>query len=388
MKKDTKRLTVDDRLKIQVMVTDSSFTISKIARILKVSKSTISRELKRNCEIKAGYETKCYRLPKCGVCNSCERRTSCPKMRRFYFYRSAQEKSENRASTSRSFSKLSQNDLSLVDDIVWDGTLKGQSLHHIYVANPVLHEICCERTIRRMCYRGELKTKCHHLKKYVRYKRSYKKEYKDIKLKNPRILIGRTYSDFTDTINKNGKSDWVEYDSVVGKLTDKKSILTITFPKEAFQFGLVVAKGNPDSVLYAIKKLFRRIGEKYSNEIFQINLADNGSEFSKFNEIEYNQNGEIKRKTFFTNPYKSTDKAHCERNHEFIRYVIPKGISLDFITQDFLDEMFSNINSYVRLSRNDKTPYELIEAKYGKEFLELINIKKIDKRKVKLTPIA
>ena len=50
--------------------------------------------------------------------------------------------------------------------------------------------------------------------------------------------------------------------------------------------------------------------------------------------------------------------------------------------------MFSNINSYVRLSRNDKTPYELIEVKYGKEFLELINIKKIDKRKVKLTPIA
>ena len=131
-----------------------------------------------------------------------------------------------------------------------------------------------------------------------------------------------------------------------------------------------------------------RIGEKYSNKIFQINLADNGSEFSKFNEIEYNQNGEIKRKTFFTNPYKSTDKAHCERNHEFIRYVIPKGISLYFITQDFLDEMFSNINSYVRLSRNDKTPYELIEAKYGKEFLDLINIKKIDKRKVKLTPIA
>lgn len=215
-----------------------------------------------------------------------------------------------------------------------------------------------------------------------------KKEYKDIKLRNPRILIGRTYSDFIDAINKSNKSDWVEYDSVIGKLTDKKAILTITFPKEAFQFGLVIAKGNPDSTLHAIKKLLSTIGEKYSNEIFQINLADNGSEFSKFNEIEYSQDGELKRKTFLTNPYKSTDKAHCERNHEFIRYVIQKGISLDFITQDFLDEMFSNINSYVRLSRKNKTPYTLIEAKYGKEFLELINIKKIDKRKVKLTLIA
>ena len=48
---------------------------------------------------------------------------------------------------------------------------------------------------------------------------------------------------------------------------------------------------------------------------------------------------------------------------------------MDFITQDFLDEMFSNINSYVRLSRNDKTPYELIEAKYGKEFYARIGRK-------------
>ena len=388
MTRNTKRLTVDDRLKIQVMVADESFTIAKIAKTLKVNKSTISRELKRNSEIKPGYEIKCYKLPKSGVCNSCNRKNNCHKMRRLYFYRSAQEKSEKRASLSRSFSNLDHDDLKLIDEIVYNGTLNGQSLHHIYVANTVLQDICCERTIRRMCYRGELKTKCHQLKKYVRYRRSYKKEYKDIKLKNPRILIGRTYSDFIDAINKSNKSDWVEYDSVIGKLTDKKAILTITFPKEAFQFGLVIAKGNPDSTLHAIKKLLSTIGEKYSNEIFQINLADNGSEFSKFNEIEYSQDGELKRKTFFTNPYKSTDKAHCERNHEFIRYVIPKGISLDFITQDFLDEMFSNINSYVRLSRKNKTPYELIEAKYGKEFLELINIKKIDKRKVKLTPIA
>ena len=43
---------VDNHLKIQVMVSDESFTIAKIAKILKVNKSTISRELKRNSKIK------------------------------------------------------------------------------------------------------------------------------------------------------------------------------------------------------------------------------------------------------------------------------------------------------------------------------------------------
>lgn len=49
-----------------------------------------------------------------------------------------------------------------------------------------------------------------------------------------------------------------------------------------------------------------------------INLSDNGPEFARFHEIE-----EWGAKAFFTNPYRSTDKASCERNHEFIRYVIP-----------------------------------------------------------------
>lgn len=173
----------------------------------------------------------------------------------------------------------------------------------------------------------------------------------------------------------------MEYDSVIGKKTDKKAILTITLPQEDFQFGLLINKSNPDSVLRQLQKLFTKIGHKYVTKIFYINLADNGIEFSRFTEIEADENGEIVRKTFFTNPYKSTDKAHCERNHEFIRYVIPKGVSMDDLTQDFLDEMFSNINSYVRKSKNNLTPYELVEKKYGKEFLDLINIKKNRQKK-------
>ena len=52
----------------------------------------------------------------------------------------------------------------------------------------------------------------------------------------------------------------------------------------------------------------------------RINLSDNGPELARFHEIE-----EWGAKEFFANPYRSTDKASCERNHEFIRYVIPKG---------------------------------------------------------------
>ena len=82
------------------------------------------------------------------------------------------------------------------------------------------------------------------------------------------------------------------------------------------------------------------------------------------------------KRVFFTNSYKSTDKASCERNHEFIRYVIPKGKSLDFLTQEKVELLFSHINSYVRESNKNKTPYDLMVERFGIEFMEIIGIKR------------
>ena len=91
-------------------------------------------------------------------------------------------------------------------------------------------------------------------------------------------------------------------------------------------------------------------------------------------------------RVYFTNPYRSTDKASCERNHEFIRYVIPKGHSLNNLTQDKVDLLFSHINSYVRESNYNKTPFELIEERFGIDFLNNIGIKKILPQDVLLKP--
>ena len=120
---------------------------------------------------------------------------------------------------------------------------------------------------------------------------------------------------------------------------------------------------------------------------FAVNLCDNGSEFATFYDIELNDDGKQIVKTFFTNPYRATDKSHCERNHEFIRYVIPKHTTLDRLTQHEVDELFSNINSYVRKALKNKTPYDLMVKKYGQKFVDDLNIIKIENKKVKLRKI-
>lgn len=123
-----------------------------------------------------------------------------------------------------------------------------------------------------------------------------------------------------------------------------------------------------------------------TKKIFPVCLCDNSVEFSRFYEIETSIRSDNILKTFYTNLYKSTDKASCERNHEFIRYIIPKGHSLDFLTQEKVDLMFPHINSYVRSLNQNKSPYKLVVRRFGTRFTQTINCKKIKPNNVLLNP--
>lgn len=133
---------------------------------------------------------------------------------------------------------------------------------------------------------------------------------------------------------------------------------------------------------------FKEKFEDIFYEIFKINLCDNGSEFDYFPNIETDQSGESRCKTFYTRSYRTNDKAECERNHEYIRFVIPKGVSLDDLNlrQEKINLSFSNINSYVRKYLNNKTPYELFVERFGLDFVSLLGVSRIDARNVNLKP--
>lgn len=163
-----------------------------------------------------------------------------------------------------------------------------------------------------------------------------------------RAYVNRTYSDYLDYIEHNKSKNIMQFDSVIGKINDKKAILTITFKKYSFQFGILIDKSNPGSVDSSLRKLKSKIGEELFYKIFAINIADNGLEFTTFYNIEYNRDGLIKCRSFFTRPYNSSDKAECKSAHRLVRYFCPKGVSLNDITQEKIDDMYSNINSYVR----------------------------------------
>jgi IS30 family transposase len=381
-KNNKRRLTFDDRMTVQGML-ELGKSLSEIAERIGCSRSTVLREVGKNSFHQTGREEwRCPRLLKSKVCNACRKRHLCGANQTLYECQYAQHASEERMSVARQVPRLSRSEIEEVSGIVADGVSRGQSLHHIYVANPELKKICTEQTVRRLCLRRLLKTKPHELRRFVVYKHEYEKPLSAPRISKMCHIIGRNHQDFVRFMAKHKRAGVVQFDSVIGKRGDGLAILTLTWAEQGFQIGFVISKDDPNSVNRVLTKFLSSFTPEERRALFTACIADNGIEFSYFWQLD-EKFPEIR--CFYTRPYRSNDKAECERNHEFIRYVHPKGESFDSITQEHLDDLFSNINSYVRKSKGDRTPYRIMERKFGKSVMAKMRVKKVALKNVSLS---
>ena len=162
--------------------------------------------------------------------------------------------------------------------------------------------------------------------------------------------------------------------------------LSTHWPVFHFQIGILLDKLTPSNVNQALLYLKERIGTHLYKQLFQTILTDNGLEFSLLDEIEFDDNGEHLSNVFFCDPYNSSQKGACERNHEFVRYILPKGKSFDDLNQKDVDLIFSHINSTSRKSLGFNTPYNVFKAMFGIKLLTILNIQEINKDEVHLKP--
>lgn len=409
-------LTESHRIKIEHYLNEN-YSYRKIAELLNVNVSTISREVKRNirtysisnhmvivecihkdnCErLKGSSKSKMcsincpdYELRKCDrfstknakpVCNSCPNNAKCKLARKKYIANVANNKYELRI-ILRPKIRITQEQFDFINKLFSEKMTKGQSISVIY-QNHKDEIMISENTVRNYLKRGLLKSNQLDM---IRPRFTANKSVKRRVIKNVDLLNGRTYEDY---INYTKKKDIliVQLDTVVGKLVDNKKILTIHWPSFHFQIGILLEKLSPAFVNNALMELKNKLGLETYKILFQVILTDNGIEFSLLDEIEIDENGELITKVFFCDPYKSSQKGSCERNHEFIRYVLPKGVSFDNLNQKDVDLIFSHINSTPRNSLGFKTPFELFKTAFGIEVLRILNINEINKDDVHLKP--
>lgn len=363
----------------------SGLSIREIAKHLGVSPSTVSREIRRNGIRKEarGYPADCPLAKRKPCCNMCVRRCSCDSEKHYYDCKAAKEKSDETKRLKRQGPDIPFARFARINEIVRAGVEKGQSIEFICTANPELAGMSAHR-IRRWINRDLMEVKPAYLRR-VRRMYSKKKDYKHKKggyRAGNAIRYGRTMDDYGKYMESldGGGAVVVQTDSVVGRKSDGRRLLTIMIPECSFQIGrLYETASAAESVLRETEAFVRELMKHTDREIAIV--TDNGTEFASYDLLEA-VSGRVH--VFFADPYRSSDKAQCERNHELFRYVYPKGCSLDGLTKEDVDEVFSNINSYGRKRLNRKSPYDVAAETFGKGFLDALGMRRVEPKEVNL----
>lgn len=315
------------------------------------------------------------------VCNGCNKKCGCHLRKYYYYADKAQEEYKNTLKSSREGINIKQEEFKEMDDIVYKGLInKKQPLSHIFYANSSSFPISL-RTVYLYFDKGYFKAKNIDLPRKVKYKaREYKNQKGVVYRKNK---IGRTFSDFQNYMNDNPNVSIVQMDTVEG-IKGGKLLLTFHFVKFKFQLAYLIDSKNAINVVNIFNHLYTLLGHDLFCKLFNVILTDNGTEFSLIKEMEMTIENTKRCSIFFCSPYSSFQKGACEKNHEYIRMVLPKGTNFDSLDQNKINLIMSNINSIIR-PEEKCSPFDRFYLEYGNDVLDLLNIKKIDSINVSLS---
>ena len=370
---DTERKTIENLLNEGCNIKIISDTISR-------SISTVSREIEKHKQIlfpscfnksnpclkyndciyrffdcfktcaKAEFK-KCEKLNSAPhICNSCETQKYCRCVRYYYNAKIAINEYKNVLSESRKGLHYTEEELEIVNTDLVNLILTSKSVYHsVTVINKRGYNFK-ESTIYDQIEKGLINISTKDLPRNNRIKG----EKKEIDITYKRDVEGHTFENYNTYKDDNPNAIEIQMDTVEGiKDANQKVLLTL------------------------------EIVEKVFDKIMEILLTDNGSEFinpNKFTELSDNCH------IFYCHPNRSNEKGSVENIHEFIRRVIPKGISLNVYNQEDINLICNNTNSLYRKSLDGKCAFDLVEKYIPLDKLELLGFKKIEDYNVNLTP--
>lgn len=406
-----KHLTYEEREYIEIGLKNGR-NFTEIAKDLNKNRRTIAREIlkhrfkrnpgnfnnnqnlcknRRECKkFDCTKKEKCYEEDICNqltgapyVCNGCELKNRCRKIKYYYYAKFANDEYSEKLKKARMGINLSKEEAYDIDKLIAPLIKeKHQTIAHVYANHP--DEISFSRTtMYNYVDLGVFSFRNIDLPRKVKYKKRKENEHQRIR-RETAIRKGRTYEEFKEYIGKHPEANIVEMDTVEGT-KGGKVFLTLLFRKSKFMLIYLMDNKNMECVEKAYDNIKEILGIEKFKEIFEVILTDNGSEFFNPMSIEKHEE-EIISHVFYCDPGASWQKGAIEKNHEFIRYILPKGSSFNNLTQEKTNIIMSHINSTSRDTLNGKTPYDVQLIMLKEDEIAKLGIQKISADDVKLSP--
>ena len=406
---DNKHMSLEERKIIQTGIENRSTKVA-IAKTIGKDASTVAKEIKKHRVLRPrntfNYPCICIHLKECGrciqkcsrymektcklrdkspgACNKCPNSYKCHLDKYFYYAEDAHKEYLSDLSEFRQGINMT-----IVEKKELGNKLKplldqGQSIYQIKSSHPEIKQ--CDKTLYNYIEAGVFKDEGidnFSLKEQVQRKQ-FNKKYK--KRKQASNYIGHAYKDYLDFKDDNPNVKTTEMDTVYNTPTGPY-IQTFYFESTEFMIGFLHSSKTSESMASTLDKQQEKLTTEEFANLYSLILTDRGVEFEIIDLfIKNKSSGEVRLNIFYCDPYTSSQKSHIENNHNYVRDIITNDMDLSNLTQDDLDLVFSHINSTPRKSLNGKTPYEMFEFLYGKELLDKLNIKEIERDQVILKP--
>lgn len=213
--------------------------------------------------------------------------------------------------------------------------------------------------------------------------RMKKRKQKRTEIKDTTARANRTYEDFQKYIEQHSELPIVEIDTVEGR-KGGRVLLTLLFRSSRLMLAFIMYEKTQKEVARIFNMIEADLGNELFEKTFPIILTNNGTEFGDPMSLEFNPEGISRTRIFYCNPRASYQKGMIEKNHEFIRYVLPKGSSFDELLQTDINLMINHINSLGRESLNWSSPYDVAKLLMGKETLKKLNLANIPTDEIQL----
>lgn len=416
------RITYEERCTIETLLNEHC-SIRYIASKLGKSVATVSREIKRHsvithavgndcsnkkfCHQKSvcGNSTcnrSCKTCPRCKnycqnyaqffcdtiqappyVCNGCSKHAYCHLEKRNYHAKEADKEYRETLINRRNGFDLSLEQIISINEMVSPMLKNGLSPYHI---KNVLGEKLpiSEATLRRMINNCELDARNIDLREQT--KRKPRKHNNTVHYeRNVALKEGHRYADYLKYMEIHDLPA-IQMDCVEGRQGENATLLTLHFPQFHMQLAFIMDEHTSSQVVSTLDKIESALGKELFSSIFETILTDNGHEFLDIEGMEKSIYGGKRTTIFFCEPNRSDQKGSCENSHKLIRYIIPKGSSLEPFFQSDITLMMNHINSYSRKALYGKSPYELATKILPEDFFSLLGLEMIKAEEIILKP--
>ena len=211
----------------------------------------------------------------------------------------------------------------------------------------------CHETIYQYIYSRRKKTRGMHLEQYLvlgrkkRMKQNGRSVHKASKIREAVSIDLRP-----KVVNRRKQTGHWETDNIIGKQTDK-SALSVTV--ERVIRVTLINKLWDRSAATKTATVGRRLNQ-FSNNGKRTVTADNGSENTNHKEL----TTLTAMLVFFCHPYHSWERGTVENTNGIIRRYIPKGVSIDTLSDEYIAAVEYKLNTTPRKCLHYLTPYEMM----------------------------